>query len=57
VVYADDVNTYIGWKRNTIKKNTVALVFTSKEIRLKVMLIKLSNWLCQEIRTQDEAGI
>ena len=51
-----DVNI-LGRSVHTMKKNTEALVFASKEIGLQVMLIKLSTWSCLEIRMQDEFTI
>jgi hypothetical protein len=50
--FADEVNI-LGESIHTIRKNTDAEVVASKEIVLEV-LIKLSTWLCLEIRMQDE---
>ena len=40
-----------------MKKNTEALIISSKEIGLEVNLIKLSTWSCHEIRMQDEFAV
>jgi hypothetical protein len=56
VIYVDDVNI-LGESLRTVEKNREALVFASKEIGPKIMLIKLSTWSCLEIRMQDEAII
>jgi hypothetical protein len=53
MVYADDVNI-LGGSVHTITKNTEAIVVARKEMRLDIMLIKLSIWSCLEIRMQDE---
>jgi hypothetical protein len=52
-IYADDVNI-LGGKVNTTRKSAEDLVVASEETGLEVMLIKLSTWLCLEIRMQDE---
>jgi len=44
----------LGGSIHTIEKNTESLVVAGREIGLDVMLIKLSTWLCLEIRMQDE---
>jgi hypothetical protein len=53
LVYVDDVNV-LGGSVHTVTKKTEALVVARKEIRLDIMLIKLSTWSCLEIRMQDE---
>jgi len=53
LVYVDDVNI-LGGSIHTIKKNTEDVVVARKEIRLDIILIKLSPWSCLEIRMQDE---
>ena len=53
LVYADDINI-LGGSIHTIKKNTDALVVTSKETGLEVNVEKLSTWSCLEIRVQDK---
>jgi len=52
LVYAGDVNMLVG-SVHTIKKNTGALIVTSKEMGLEVNSDKLSTLACLEIRTQD----
>jgi hypothetical protein len=52
LVYAEDINK-LGRSVHTIKKNAGALVVASKKTGLEVNLIKLSTWLCLEIRMQD----
>ena len=52
LVYADDV-TILGRSVHTVKENTSALVVTSKETGLE-MLMKLSTWSHLKIRMQDE---
>jgi hypothetical protein len=54
--YADDVNT-LGGREYILKKNTEALVVPRRKNRLEVIVIKLSTWLCLEIRIQDEDTI
>ena len=54
--YAANVNI-LAVSGYTIKKNTDALEVASKEIRLKLMLIKVSTWSCPKIRIQDEVTI
>jgi len=53
LVYADDV-TIFGGSVHSITKNTEAVVVARKEIRLDILLIKLSIWSCLEIRMKDE---
>ena len=53
LVYADDVNI-LGGSAHTITKNAEAVVIVIKEMRLDIMLIKLSTWSCLEIRMQEE---
>ena len=52
LVYADDV-TILGRSVHTVKENASALVVTSKETGLE-MLMKLSTWSHLKIRMQDE---
>jgi len=56
LVYAANVNIMVV-SRHTIKKNTEALVAASKEIGLKLMLLKVSTWSCPKIRIQYEVTI
>ena len=56
LAYAEDVNI-LGGSVHTIKVNSEAMVMTSKEIGLEVMLIKPSALSCLEIRTQDDGTV
>jgi len=56
MVHADDINISVG-SVHTIKKNTQAVVFASKETGLEVNADKTTTWLCLEIRIQDEVRI
>jgi hypothetical protein len=53
LVYVDDVNI-LGGSIHTVRKNTEALLITSKETGLEVNADKLSIWSCLEIRIQDK---
>ena len=55
-VPADNVNI-LGGNVHTMKKNTEALVFGSKETRIEVNAGKLSTWSYLEIRMQKEFTI
>jgi len=55
LVYGDDVNM-LGGSVHTVKENTQALVFASKETGLGVNIDKQSTWSCLEIRMQDEVA-
>jgi hypothetical protein len=56
LVYAANVNILVV-SRHTIKKNIESLVVASKEIGLKLMLIKVSTWSWLKIRMQNEVTI
>jgi hypothetical protein len=59
LVYAHDV-TILDGNIPTIKKNTQALVITSKEIRLEVNAEKakyVAMWSCLKTRMQDKITI
>jgi hypothetical protein len=51
-VYADD--DILGGSGCAIKKNTEALVDSSKKFGLDVNAVKVSTWSCLKIRMQDE---
>jgi hypothetical protein len=53
LAYAEDVNI-LGRSVHTIKKNTEAVVVTSKQIDPEVMLRKLGKWSCLETCMQDK---
>jgi len=53
--YADDANM-LGGSMHNLKENAETLVSVTREIGLEV-LIKLSTWLCLEIRMQDEITV
>jgi hypothetical protein len=57
LVYADNVNM-LGGSMHTTRKNTEALLITSKEIGLEVNAEKTKYciWSCLEIRMQDRMG-
>jgi hypothetical protein len=55
LVYANDFNI-LGGSIHTVRKNTKAVILSSKEIGLEVILRKLSIWSCLKARMQDIMG-